>query len=65
LAIGNVTVEGLFDAFGRWRTSGYLEYRRLCRRLFEEIEARPAEQLVNWHERIVGASLTETELAAV
>jgi hypothetical protein len=64
LALGNVTVEGLQDAFGRWRTTGY-PHRRLCRGLFEEIAARPSEQLVNWHERIVAASLTGTAVAAL
>ena len=64
LGIGNVARGSLAVAFGRWRDRGEGEYRRLCRRVYREIEARPDEQLVNWHERIVAAS-RGAELAVV
>ena len=64
LGIGNVTRESLAVAFGRWRDRGAGEYRRLCRQIYCEIEDRPADQLVNWHERIVAAS-RGAELAVI
>jgi len=64
LAVGDLSRESLADSFGRWRNGAYLEYRALCRRVFAEIESRPEDQLVNWHERIVAAS-RRSELAVV
>jgi hypothetical protein len=39
--------------------SGYVDFRRLCRVLFEELIACEQQSLFNWHERVVALSHQE------
>ncbi len=55
-ALGNIHERPLADSFEAWRSVGQADFRRLCSRVLEEVEASPGEQLVNWHERVVSRS---------
>ena len=54
-AIGDVTRQRLREAWGSWQDGGYLQFRELCRDVFDEILAADIK-LVGWHEWLVRRS---------
>jgi MoaA/NifB/PqqE/SkfB family radical SAM enzyme len=52
----NVKEQRLADAWPDYLANGYLGFRDLCRRVWEEISAPDAPLLSNWHEVIVSRS---------
>lgn len=51
-SLGNLTKARLRDLAGTWRKSGYGEFRRLCRTVFEEASAPRAMPYFDWYEAI-------------
>jgi hypothetical protein len=57
LSICNVHQRRLVDAWPEYRASGYLAFRSLCRDVWREVAATPAElPFFNWHELVVAGS---------
>ena len=57
LAICNLHERRLANAWPAYRASGYLDFRSLCRDVWREVEATPAElPFFNWHELVVARS---------
>jgi MoaA/NifB/PqqE/SkfB family radical SAM enzyme len=54
--ICNVRQERLGAAWANYRSDGYPRFRRLCRRVFDDLCAPGMPDLFNWHEALVAGS---------
>jgi MoaA/NifB/PqqE/SkfB family radical SAM enzyme len=54
--ICNVTEQRLRDGWEHFVRTGYLEFRDLCNKVFEELISCEDQQLFNWYERMVARS---------
>lgn len=60
--VGNANTTSLEAAFEDWfgHSGGHSAFRRLCRRVFEDIADDPDDPVVNWHEIVVRRSQEPT-----
>jgi len=63
-AVAQLRRERLASGWERWAASGWPEFRALCRDVLDAIERRPSDAVVNWHERLVEASLRKPSPAS-
>ena len=58
LSVCNLRERRLAEAWPAYRASGYLAFRSLCRDVWREVEATPADlPFFNWHELVVAKSM--------